>query len=118
MLSYLKTKLFPSKKSSTEIANAKLVNDLFSQIIKNSHYDSKTNTLVISSPTNIVFKSSGSIINIAEAGYIINVADEIHLNPELSEQTMINIRKLGKNFDEVVEPISKSIEVVNGSLSV
>jgi len=79
-------------------------------VINNSYYDEKSNTLVINTPTNLILNVKGSIMNIAREGYIVDIADAIHLNPELSNKTNINIRKLDKTFDEVLEPLSKSIE--------
>lgn len=114
MLKYLKNIFTPKQQHPTQIK----VDTLLKSIVQNSYYDTKTNTLVINTPTNLILKSKGSIMNISEEGYIINIADEIHLNPELSEQTMINIRKIDRQFDDVMEPLSKSIEVLDGNLSV
>lgn len=111
MLNYIKNKFsIKTKKTGGQLTNKEMTANLFNYIIEHSYYDEKTNTLVVNTPTNIVFKSKGSIMTIAEEGYIVNIADSIHLNPDLSEQTKINIRKLDKGFDEVMYPLSESIK--------
>lgn len=106
--------MLPFTKENKQVAIKKrqqqLVKEKLFEVISNSYYDEKSNTLVVNTPTNLILNVKGSIMNVAREGYIVDVADAIHLNPELSEKTKINIRKLDKSFDEVVEPLSKSIE--------
>lgn len=97
-------------KSLTQKSNKQIVTKLLNEIVSNSYYDSNTNTLVINTPTNLILKSNGSIVTIADEGNIVNVAKFIHLNPDLSEQTMINIRKLDKGLNEVLDPTPTLLE--------
>ena len=98
------------KQYQIQKAKEKLVQEKLMEVISNSYYDENTNTLVVNTPTNLILKSSGSMMQVAEEGFIVQMADQIHLNPEMSERTKVNIKNLGKQFDDVVEPLTKTLE--------